>query len=70
MVPPPTKISESTGRVTINCLPDVKLGEEARNQKMYWPKFCSIIDIDVRDWSWKFQIEISKVGYFTEQSVT
>ena len=32
-------------------------------------KFCRIVTIDVRNIPWKFQIDISKIGYFTEQSV-
>ena len=32
-------------------------------------KFCMIINTDVRNQPWKFQIEILKIGYFTEQSV-
>ena len=32
-------------------------------------KFCRIVAIDVRNESWKFQIDISKIGYLTEQSV-
>ena len=32
-------------------------------------KFCRIVTIDVRNKPWKFQIDISKIGYFTEQSV-
>ena len=26
-------------------------------------KFCRIIKIDIKNWSWKFKIDISKVGY-------
>ena len=32
-------------------------------------KFCRIVTIDVRNKPWKFQIDNSKIGYFTEQSV-
>ena len=32
-------------------------------------KFCRSINIDVQNWSRKFQIDISKIGYFIEQSV-
>ena len=32
-------------------------------------KFCTIVTIDVRNKPRKFQIDISKIGYFTEQSV-
>ena len=32
-------------------------------------KFCRIVTIDVRNEPWKFQIDISKIGYSTEQSV-
>ena len=28
-----------------------------------------IIDINIQNWSWKFQIDISKIGYFREQSL-
>ena len=31
----PPKISETTGRITMEFLPDVKLSEEARNQKFF-----------------------------------
>ena len=31
-------------------------------------KFFRIVPIDVRNKSWKFHIDISKIGYFTEQS--
>ena len=32
-------------------------------------KFRMSISIDVRNKPWKFQIDMSKIGYFTEQSV-
>ena len=32
----PPKISETTGRMTMKFLPDVKLSQEARNQKKFW----------------------------------
>ena len=32
-------------------------------------KFCRIVTIDVKNKTWKFPIDISKIGYFTEQSV-
>ena len=92
-----TKISETTERMTMKFLPDVKLSKEARNQIFFditrlvyklqtkipkipifrnatsrhanFTKLCRIVNIDIRNWSWKFQIDILKICYFTEQSV-
>ena len=91
-----TKISETTERMTMKFLPDVKQGgtKSKKNFDITWlvcklqtkipknpifrnatsrhanfTKFCRIVTIDVRNKPWKFQIDISKIGYFTEQSV-
>ena len=32
-------------------------------------KFCRIVNIDIKNWSRKFESDISEIGYFTEQSL-
>ena len=66
-------ISGTAGNMTMKFLPDV----QKRSICNFWnatfghasfTKFCRIINIDVRNYTWKFQIDSSKIGFFTEQS--
>ena len=41
----------------------------ANSRHAKFTKFCRIVHIGIRNKSWKFQIEISKIGYFIEHSV-
>ena len=41
----------------------------ATSRRANFAKFCKIVNIDVRNTFWKFQIDISRIGYFTEKSV-
>ena len=50
-------------------IPKIPIFGNATSRHANCTKFCRIVHIDVRNKSWKFQIDILKIGYFTEQSV-
>ena len=50
-------------------IPKIPIFRNATSRHANFMKFCRIVTIDVRNKPWKFQIDISKIGYFTEQSV-
>ena len=50
-------------------IPKNPIFRNATSRHANFMKFCRIVTIDVRNKPWKFQIDISKIGYFTEQSV-
>ena len=50
-------------------IPKIPIFGNATSRHANLTKFCRNINIDVRNKPWKFQIDISKIGYFTEHSV-
>ena len=50
-------------------IPKIPIFGNAISRHANFTNFCRIVHIDVRNKSWKFHIEISKINYFTEQSV-
>ena len=58
-----------TGLWIIDRIPKNQNFRNANSRHTNFTTFCKIINIDVWNWSWKFQIYIFKNGYFTEQSL-
>ena len=52
-----------------NKIPKITIFENTTSRHANITKFDSFVHIDVRNKSWKFQIHISKIGYFTDESV-
>ena len=50
-------------------IPKISIFENAFSRHANLTQFCRIVHIDVRNTPWQFQIDISKIDYFTEQSV-
>ena len=48
---------------------DCLLSGNETYEHVSFTKFCRIINIDVKNQPWKFQIDILQIGYITEQSV-
>ena len=45
------------------------ISRNAASRHANFTKFCQIVNIDVKNQPWKFQIYVSKIGYFAEQFV-
>ena len=69
--PKSKKIFDITGPVCKlqTKIPKIPIFGNATSRHANLTKFCRNINIDVRNKPWKFQIDISKIGYFTEHSV-
>ena len=50
-------------------IPKNPIFRNATSRNANFTKFCRIVTIDVRNKPWQFQIDISKIGYLTEQFV-
>ena len=51
-------------------IPKNPIFRNATSRHANFTKFCKIVTIDLRNKPWKFQIDISKIGYFTEVNNT
>ena len=50
-------------------IPKIQIFVNTTSRHSNFTNFDRIVHIAVRNEPWKFQIDISKIGYFTEQSV-
>ena len=48
-------------------IPKNLIFENATSRHANFTTFCKIFIIDIRNKPWKFQIDMSKIGYLTEQ---